>query len=123
LSELIQEVLYRVVKEKTKPAKDINGPMHNEEKYLREVSDEELMKFIKEIFGDVDEFWKGLHPSVQRLVSEYMRGDFPDWHIRVSEYERQLKESGLTKEEVCFKPKKYSVGGYEIRIDLPDPSK
>ena len=97
--------------------------MYNEEKNLSEISDEELMKFVKENFGDVDEFWKWLHPSVQRLVVEYMRRDLPDWHIRVSEYERQLKESGLTKEEVCFKPKKYSVGDYEIRIELPDPSK
>lgn len=59
--------------------------MYNNEKYLSEISEEELLKYVKEVFGDVDKFWKSLHPSVQRLVLKYMNEDLFDWKGRVKE--------------------------------------
>ena len=87
-------------------------------KTYRPVSDEELMKHVEETFGDVDKFWKGLHPSVQRAVVNAMRDGMFDWNERVKDAEDKLKEAGLTKEDVEFKSKTYNVGGFEIKIDI-----
>ena len=81
------------------------------------ISEEELIKLAKEIFGDVDKFWKGLHPSVQRLVLKVTNEDHFNWNER-EDAENKLKEAGLTKEDVEFKPKIYNVGGFEIKIDI-----
>lgn len=86
------------------------------EKIYSPVSDEELMKHITEVFGDVDEFWKRLHPSVQRLVVNAMKDGMFDWEERKKEAEKMLNEAGLTKEDVEFKPKTYNVGGFEIKF-------
>lgn len=92
--------------------------MHNEEKYLRGVSEEELLEHVSEVFGDVDKFWKGLQPSVQRLVLKAMKEDLFDWKGQVKNAEEMLNKAGLTKEDVEFKPKTYNVGGYEIKFKL-----
>ena len=86
------------------------------EKTYRAVSDEELMKHIEETFGDVDKFWRDLHPSVQRLVLKAMKDDLFDWKRQVKNAEEMLNKAGLTKEDVEFKPKTYNVGGYEIKF-------
>lgn len=74
------------------------------------------MECAKEVFGDVEEFWKGLHPSVQRLVVNAMNDGMFDWKERKKEAEKMLNEAGLTKEDVEFKPKTYNVGGFEIKF-------
>ena len=93
-------------------------PRKQPEKTYSPISEEELMKLAKEIFGDVDKFWKGLHPSVQRLVLKAMNEDHFNWNERVEDAENKLNEAGLTKEDVEFKPKTYNVGGFEIKFDL-----
>lgn len=91
-------------------------PVKQSEKTYRYVSDEEFMKYVEEVFGDVDKFWRGLHPSVQRLVLKAMKEDLFDWKGHVKDAEDMLNKAGLTKEDVEFKPKTYNVGEYEIKF-------
>ena len=81
------------------------------------ISDDELLKMVEDVFGEADEYWKNLHPSVQRLVLKAINEDLYNRKEQVAEYEKMLDEAGLTKEEVEFKPKAYNVGGYEIKFN------
>lgn len=89
---------------------------------MKTITKKEFIKCVEEAFGDVDKFWNGLHPSVQRLVLKATKdGYLFSRKKQVEIAEKRLKEAGLTKQEVEFKPKTYYVGGFEIKfIDEDD---
>jgi hypothetical protein len=84
---------------------------------MKTITKKELIKCVEEAFGDVDEFWNGLHPSVQRLVLKAIKDDYLFSRKKQVEIaKKRLKEAGLTKQEVEFKPRTYYVGGFEIKV-------